>query len=150
MKIALASDHGGLKLKQVVAQHLIDKGFVVQDFGTDSLDSCDYPLFVYPASLSVAHNECDFAVVICTTGIGASIVANKVNGVRCALCGNVYQAEMTRRHNNSNVLALGANIVDTTTALEITDKFFETKFEGGRHQRRIDEITEIERKSRND
>ena len=142
--IALASDHGGYTLKEQVKAHLAELGYAVKDFGTDSLDSCDYPDFIAPAARAVAEGTCEKGVVICTTGIGASIVANKVSGIRCALCGDPYSAEMTRRHNNTNMLALGAGIVGENLALAIVDKWLTTEFEGGRHQRRVDKIAAVE------
>lgn len=143
--IALASDHGGYTLKEQVKAHLAELGYAVKDFGTDSLDSCDYPDFIAPAARAVAEGTCEKGIVICTTGIGASIVANKVSGIRCALCGDPYSAEMTRRHNNTNMLALGAGIVGENLALAIVDKWLTTEFEGGRHQRRVDKIAAVER-----
>lgn len=142
--IALASDHGGYTLKEQVKAHLAELGYAVKDFGTDSLDSCDYPDFIAPAARAVAEGACEKGIVICTTGIGASIVANKVSGIRCALCGDPYSAEMTRRHNNTNMLALGAGIVGENLALAIVDKWLTTEFEGGRHQRRVDKIAAVE------
>ena len=143
--IALASDHGGYTLKEQVKAHLAELGYAVKDFGTDSLDSCDYRDFIAPAARAVAEGTCEKGIVICTTGIGASIVANKVSGIRCALCGDPYSAEMTRRHNNTNMLALGAGIVGENLALAIVDKWLTTEFEGGRHQRRVDKIAAVER-----
>jgi ribose 5-phosphate isomerase B len=117
----------------------------VKDFGTNSLDSCDYPEYAAPAAQAVAAGECDKGIVICTTGIGVSIVANKVHGVRCALCSDTLSAEMTRRHNDTNMLAMGAGIVGENLALAIVDKWLTTEFEGGRHQRRVDKITALEK-----
>ncbi|MCM1043574.1 MAG: ribose 5-phosphate isomerase B [Corallococcus sp.] len=144
MKIAIASDHGGYYLKEAVKSHLQEKGIQTADFGTYSQESCDYPDFAYKAAKSVADGECDFAIVVCTTGIGVSMTANKVKGVRCALCCNEDSALMTRRHNDANALALGAKYLDMQTALSIVDVFLSTEFEGGRHSNRVNKITEIE------
>lgn len=146
MKIAIACDHGGLNLKNEVKKYLADNGYEVLDFGTDSIASCDYPDYALPAAEAVASGECERGIVICSTGIGVSIVANKVPGVRCAHCHDSYCAEFTRLHNNSNMLALGEKVVGTGYALKIVDTFLKTEFEGGRHQRRVDKITEIEKK----
>lgn len=142
--IAIACDHGGYALKEQVKAHLTELGYAVKDFGTDSLDSCDYPDFAAAAARAVAAGECEKGIVICTTGIGVSIVANKVDGVRCALCGDLLSAEMTRRHNDTNMLAMGAGIIGGNLALAIVDKWLTTEFEGGRHQRRVDKITAVE------
>ena len=142
--IAIACDHGAYALKEAVKAHLLEAGYEVKDFGTNSLDSCDYPDYAAPAAQSVASGECEKGIVLCTTGIGVSITANKVKGIRCALCSDLLSAEMTRRHNDSNVLALGAGIVGQNLALAIVDKWLTTPFEGGRHQRRVDKITALE------
>jgi ribose 5-phosphate isomerase B len=142
--IAIACDHGGYALKETVKQHLKDKGYEVKDFGTNSLDSCDYPDYAAPAAQAVASGECEKGIVICTTGIGVSIVANKVKGVRCALCADTLSASLTRRHNDTNMLAMGAGIIGQNLALEIVDTWLTTEFEGGRHQRRVDKITALE------
>ncbi|MBQ1487904.1 MAG: ribose 5-phosphate isomerase B [Lachnospiraceae bacterium] len=141
MKIAIASDHGGFDLKEKVKAHLEEKGFEVKDFGCYEKKSCDYPDFGKPAAEAVANGECDFGVLICTTGIGMSMVGNKVKGVRAALCADSLSASLTRLHNNANVLVLGAAIVGEMLALNIVDTFFGTDFSGEeRHQRRIDKI----------
>ncbi len=142
--IALACDHGAYDLKEAVKTHLAEKGLEVKDFGTYSTDSCDYPDFAAAAAKAVAAGECEKGVVLCTTGIGVSIVANKVKGIRCALCTDTFSAEMTRRHNDTNVLAMGAGVTGKNLALAILDKWLETEFEGGRHQRRVDKITALE------
>ncbi|MCH5147130.1 MAG: ribose 5-phosphate isomerase B [Clostridiales bacterium] len=146
MKIAIACDHGGLNLKNTVKKYLEDNGYEVLDFGTDSTASCDYPDHALPAAEAVASGKCERGIVICSTGIGVSIVANKVPGVRCAHCHDSYCAEFTRLHNNSNMLALGEKVVGAGYALKIVETFLKTEFEGGRHQRRVDKITEIEKK----
>ena len=144
MKLAAACDHGGLTLKNAIIAHLKELGHEVEDFGTYSADSCDYPDFAEPAARAVANGECERGVVICTTGIGISICCNKVNGVRCALCADPLSAEMTRRHNDANMLAMGQGIVGENLALRIVDTFLTTEFEGGRHQRRVDKMMAIE------
>jgi len=145
MKISVACDHGALDLKNAVRDHLTARGFEVVDFGTHSLDSCDYPDFIAPAAQAVAKGECDKGIVLCTTGIGASITANKVKGIRCALLSDVLSARMTRLHNDTNVMALGAGIVGKNLALEIVDTWLDTEFSGdARHQRRIDKMMKIE------
>ena len=146
MKIAIACDHGGLNLKNEIKKYLAENGYEVKDFGTDSTASCDYPDYALPAAEAVASGECERGIVVCSTGIGVSIVANKVPGVRCAHCHDSYCAEFTRLHNNSNMLALGEKVVGAGYALKIVDTFLKTEFEGGRHQRRVDKITEIEKK----
>ena len=142
--IAIACDHGGYALKEAVKAHLDELGLACRDFGTNSTDSCDYPDYAAPAARAVASGECDRGIVICTTGIGVSIVANKVPGVRCALCSDPLSAEMTRRHNDTNMLAMGAGIIGQNLALKIVDTWLNTAFEGGRHQRRVDKISALE------
>lgn len=146
MKIALACDHGGLSLKNKIYAYLEEHDYEVVDFGTNTTDSCDYPDYALPAAEAVAKGECDRGILICSTGIGVSIVANKVPGVRCAHCHDVYCATYTRLHNDANMLALGAKVVGEGYAMFIVDAFLSTEFEGGRHQRRVDKITEIEKK----
>ena len=136
--IALACDHGAYTLKEEVKKHLDKLGLEYKDFGTNSLDSCDYPDFAGPAAQAVASGECDRGIVMCTTGIGVSITANKVKGVRCALLSDIMSARMTRQHNNTNMMAIGAAVVGPMLAMEIIDTWLGTEFEGGRHQRRID------------
>ncbi|MGO5021729.1 ribose 5-phosphate isomerase B [Lawsonibacter sp. LCP25S3_G6] len=142
--IAIASDHGGYMLKEHIKAYLAAKGITCEDFGTNSTDSCDYPDFAKPAAEAVASGQCERGIVICTTGIGISISANKVKGIRCALCGDVLSAEMTRRHNDANMLAMGAGIVGPMLAERIVDTFLSTEFEGGRHARRVAKMMEIE------
>lgn len=146
MKIALACDHGGLNLKYEIIKELKAQGHEVVDFGTNSTDSCDCPDFALPAAEAVASGKCEKGIVVCSTGIGVSIVANKVPGVRCAHCHDSYCAEFTRLHNDANVLALGEKVIGVGYALKIVNTFLNTEFEGGRHQRRVDKITEIEKK----
>ena len=145
MKIAIACDHGALDLKNAAIRHLTEKGHTVVNFGTDTLDSCDYPDFVAPAAKAVAAGECDRGIVLCTTGIGVSIAANKVKGIRCALLSDLMTARMTREHNDTNMMAIGAAVVGQGLALEIMDTWLNTEFSNGpRHQRRIDKITALE------
>ena len=142
--IALACDHGGYALKEQVKAHLKDLGHEVRDFGTDSTESCDYPDFAEKAARAVASGACEKGIVICTTGIGVSMVANKVPGIRCALCGDTLSAELTRQHNNTNLLAMGAGIIGVNLALDIVDKWLTTEFEGGRHQHRVDKVMALD------
>lgn len=147
MIIALGSDHGGYLLKEQIKAHLTEQGHECRDFGCYSKDSCDYPEFGAAAAYAVASGECERGIVICTTGIGISITANKVRGIRCALCADPLSAEMTRRHNNANMLAMGAGMIGLNMAQKIVDTFLTTDFEGGRHQRRVDKITAVEENS---
>ena len=146
MKIAIACDHGALALKNVLISHLTKKGFEVENFGTDTLDSCDYPDFAGPAAQAVADGKCEKGIVLCTTGIGVSIAANKVKGIRCALLSDVMSARLTREHNDTNMMALGAGVVGEKLALEIVDTWLGTEFSGdARHQRRIDKVMALEK-----
>lgn len=144
MKISLACDHGGYELKENVKKWLEERGLEVVDFGCHSTESCDYPDFAEAAARAVGSGECEKGIVVCTTGIGVSICANKVKGVRCALCADTLSAEMTRRHNNANMLALGAGILGKNLAQRIVEVWLDTEFEGGRHQRRVDKMMKIE------
>ena len=147
MKISMGADHGGFALKEHIKNYLTQKGHEVVDMGTYSTDSCDYPDFGYAAAKKLADGEVDRAIVICSTGIGISITANKVKGVRCALCSEPYSAEMTRRHNDANCLAMGAlMMIGSMMAERIVDVFLTTEFEGGRHQRRVDKVMATEQK----
>lgn len=143
MKIAVASDHGGYKLKETVKAYLEQRGIEVIDLGTDSEESVDYPEFGKACGEAVASGKADRGIVCCGTGIGISIAANKVKGVRCALCTDIGMAEMTRKHNDANMLAMGGRTTDENTALEITRVWLDTEFEGGRHQRRVDALNEM-------
>ena len=146
MKIAVACDHGALALKNKVIAHLEAKGHEVVNFGTDTLDSCDYPDYAAPAAKAVASGECEKGIVICTTGIGVSIVANKVDGVRCALLSDKMSARLTREHNDTNMMAMGAGVVGEMLALEIVDIWVDTEFSHNeRHQRRIDKVMALEK-----
>ncbi len=144
MKISIGCDHGAYALKEHLKTYLADRGHEVVDCGTDSTDSCDYPIFAREAARLVAGGSCQRGIVLCTTGIGVSMCANKVHGVRCALCSDPYSAEMTRRHNDANMLAMGAGIIGKNMAERIADVFLSTEFEGGRHQRRIDLMMDLE------
>lgn len=144
MKIAIGCDHGGYLLKQDVLIWLEEHDIDVEDFGCYSRESVDYPAYGEKVGRAVAAGEADFGIVICTTGIGISIAANKVKGIRCAHCTDVLSAEMTRRHNNANVLAMGAGLTGTNVALRMVEVFLNTEFEGGRHQRRVDLLDAIE------
>lgn len=146
MKIAVACDHGGLMLKKALLEYLNANGYDVVDFGTDRCDSCDYPDYALPAAEAVARGECDRGILICSTGIGISIAANKVPSIRCAHCHDTYSAKYTRLHNDANMIAFGQKVIGEGLMLEIVDTFLHTDFEGGRHQRRIDKISAIEKK----
>ena len=144
MTIAMGCDHGGFALKEHLKAYLEGKGYQVEDCGCHSTESVDYPVYGRAAAQAVAEGRCQYGIVICTTGIGISITANKVKGIRCALCGDSFSAEMTRRHNDANMLAMGAGIVGPKLAERIAETFLSTGFEGGRHQRRVDLISELE------
>ena len=145
MKIAIACDHGALDLKNTLVAHLQKQGHEVTDFGTHTLDSCDYPDFAGAAAKAVAAGECEKGIVLCATGIGVSITANKVKGIRCALLSDVMSARLPREHNNTNMMALGAGVVGTMLALEIVDTWVGTEFSHQeRHQRRIDKVMQYE------
>lgn len=144
MKIAIACDHGGYLLKQDILIWLEEHDIDYEDFGCYSTESVDYPVFAEKAARAVADGACDKGIVICTTGIGVSIAANKVKGIRCACCSDCYSARMTRRHNDANMIAMGARVVGVDLGRMIAETFLTTGFEGGRHQRRIDQITAIE------
>ena len=146
--IAIGSDHGGYELKQFVMKHLDELGLEYKDYGTYSEDSCDYPVYGEAVARAVAGGEAEKGIVICGTGIGISITANKVKGIRAALCGDCYSAEFTRRHNDANVLAMGARVTGSGLACKIVDTFLNTEFEGGRHAKRIALIAELEEKER--
>ena len=144
MKIALGCDHGGYELKQYVITVLEQLGHEYEDFGCYSTESCDYADFGVPAARAVAEGRCDRGIVICTTGIGISIAANKVKGIRCALCSEPLSAEMTRKHNNANMLAMGAGFTGKNMAERMVEVFLSTEFEGGRHERRVNKIMALE------
>ena len=146
MKISIACDHGAVAQKNLVAEHLRKQGHEVLDFGTHTTDSCDYPDFVAPAARAVASGECQRGIVLCTTGIGVSISANKIDGIRCALLHDPWSAEMTRMHNDTNMMALGAGTTGDLLALHIVDVWLGTEFSGGeRHARRIEKMMALEK-----
>ena len=142
--IALGSDHGGFALKQEIKKHLDERGLAYKDYGCYNADSCDYPVYGKAVAKAVASGECERGIVICTTGIGISITANKVRGIRCALCHNLLGAELTRRHNNANMIAIGAAMTGPLLAKRMVETFLTTEFEGGRHARRVAEVDAIE------
>ena len=144
--IALAADHGGYELKEAIKSHLEVQGIEVTDYGTYSTESVDYPIYAEKAARAVASKECTLGIICCGTGIGVSMVANKVKGVRAAVVTNEFCAEMTRRHNDANVLCLGGRVIDADTALKLVDIFLNTPFEGGRHINRVCMIKDIEEK----
>ena len=144
MKIALGCDHGGYDLKQHVIKVLEGLGHEIEDFGCHSKESCDYPDFGAAAARAVAEGSCDRGIVICTTGIGISITANKVKGVRCAHCADCLQAEMTRRHNDANMMAIGAGFTGPNMAERMVEVFLSTEFEGGRHACRVEKMMALE------
>ena len=140
--IAIGCDHGGYALKQEIMRHLDSRGLAYKDFGCYSEESCDYPVYGKAVAHAVAGGECEKGILICGTGIGISLAANKVRGIRCAVCSDCFSAEMTRRHNDANIIAMGGRVVGPGLALKIVDLFLDTPFEGGRHQRRVDMIEE--------
>ena len=144
MKIAVACDHGGLRLKNVLIEDMKKKGYEVVDFGTYTEDSCDYPDYASKAAKAVALKECDRGVVVCGTGIGVSITANKVDGIRCALVNDVFSAKATRAHNDTNMLAMGQRVIGEGLALEILNAWLTTEYEGGRHDLRIQKMMALE------
>ena len=145
MKIVVGCDHGGLEHKNAIAEHLKSEGFEVEDFGIYENKSVDYPEIALKVANSIKNGENELGILVCGTGIGMSLAANKVNGIRAAACSEHFSAKYTRLHNNSNILCLGGRVIGIGTALELCDIFVNTEFEGGRHQRRIDMITEIEK-----
>ena len=143
LKIAVASDHGGFALKEKVKEHLVQRGFEVDDLGTHSEESVDYPVYGKACGEAVASGKADLGVVVCGTGIGISIAANKVKGIRCGLCTSVEMAHLTKQHNNANILAMGGRTTEPELALKIVDEWLDTEFEGGRHQRRVDMLDQM-------
>ncbi len=146
--IAIGSDHGGFALKQTVMQHLSALGLEYKDYGTYTEESCDYPIYAEAVARAVTSGAAEKGILICGTGIGVSIAANKVQGIRAALCGDCYSAEYTRRHNDANVLALGARVTGAGLVEKIVDTFLQTGFEGGRHARRVALISDLEARER--
>lgn len=143
MKIAIGNDHVAVDLKNIIAEHLRAKGHEVVNFGTDSAERFDYPISGFKVGRAVASGECDLGVLICGTGVGISLSANKVPGVRAVVCSEPYSAKLSREHNNTNIVAFGARVVGAELAKMIVDEWLDAEFEGGRHQRRIDMIAEI-------
>ena len=145
MKIAVGSDHGGLEYKNAIAEHLTSKEYEVVDVGTYTHDSCHYPLFGAEVAKKVASKECDYGVVVCTSGEGISMAANKIKGIRCGLCYNDEVARLMRQHNDANVIAFGQKFMKLEDVIRQVDIFLNTEFEGGRHQTRVDLIKELEK-----
>lgn len=145
MAVVIGSDHGGFELKQVLSAHLKEKGYEVKDVGCYDTNSVDYPDIAKKAADEVVLGNCEFGILVCGTGIGISIAANKISGIRCAVVANEYTAEMTKRHNNANMLAFGGRVIGPDLAKNILDAYLNAEFEGGRHQTRIDKITALER-----
>ena len=144
MKIAIGNDHVAVDMKKHIVDYLEQKGYTLVNFGTDSTERADYPLYGKAVAEAVASGECDLGILICGTGIGISLAANKVKGIRAAVCSEAYSAALTRRHNNANIIAFGARVVGIATAETIVDAFLTAEFEGGRHAARVDMITAIE------
>ncbi|MEG1143851.1 MAG: ribose 5-phosphate isomerase B [Clostridium sp.] len=146
MKIAMGNDHSAVEMKNIIKDFVEGKGYEVVDFGVNSADSCDYPIYGEKVGRAVVSGEADLGIVICGTGVGISLAANKVKGVRACVCSEPYSAKLSRMHNNTNILAFGARVVGSEMAKMITEEWLDAKFEGGRHQRRVDMIMEIEEK----
>ena len=144
MKIAIGNDHTAVEMKNHIKRYLEEKGYTLVNYGTDSEERIDYPVYGKKVADAVASGECDLGILICGTGIGISLAANKVKGIRAAVCSEPYSAEMTRRHNNANIIAFGARVVGPATAERIVDAFLEAEYEGGRHGVRVDMISAIE------
>ena len=144
MKIAIGNDHVAVEMKNHIKAYLEEKGYEVVDFGTHTTDRADYPIYAKKVADAIVAGECDLGVLICGTGIGISMAANKVKGIRAAVCSEAYSAALTRRHNNANIIAFGARVIGMATAETIVDAFLEAEYEGGRHQNRVDMITAIE------
>lgn len=144
MRVALGADHGGFELKEVIHQHLESQGIEILDYGTHSKESVDYPRYGFAVGNAITKNEADLGIVVCGTGLGISIAANKIPGIRAAVCSETYSARMAREHNNANILALGARVIGVGLALEIVDVFLKTEFSGGRHSLRLNLLSEIE------
>ena len=145
MKIAIGNDHVAFEMKNHIKSYLEKKGYDIVDFGAFGTDRTDYPVYAEKVAKSVVAGECDLGILICGTGIGISIAANKVNGIRAAVCSEPYSAALTRRHNDANIIAFGARVIGTATAETIVDAFLEAEYEGGRHAKRVDMIRAIER-----
>ena len=148
MKIAIANDHAATDLKNEIKDYLEQKGYEIVNFGMDGHESIHYPEYAEPAANAVAAGDCDLGILICGSGVGVSLCANKVNGIRCVVCSEPYSAQMSRRHNNTNMLAFGARVVGPDMAKMIVDAWLDAEFEGGRHQTRVDMMMDIERRNR--
>ena len=142
--IAIGSDHGGYLLKEEIKKHLKEKGYEFKDFGTDSTASCDYPVYAEKVCRAVQSGECEKGILVCGTGIGMSMCANKCRGIRAAVCGDHFSAEFTRKHNNANVLCLGARVIGAGVAMQLVDIFLTTEYEGGRHEKRVEMMMQLE------
>ena len=145
MKIAIGNDHVAVEMKKHITKYLTDKGYDVVNFGTDSEERTDYPIYGKKVADAVASGECEYGILICGTGVGISLSANKVKGIRAVVCSEPYSAKLSRQHNNTNILAFGARVIGTATAEMIVDEFLNAEFEGGRHSKRVDMISAIER-----
>lgn len=145
MKIAIGCDHGGLEHKDAIVKHLRDRGFEVKDSGIYELHSVDYPDIAVKVCADITSGECERGILVCGTGIGMSLAANKIKGIRAAVCSDHFSAKYTRLHNNSNILCMGGRVIGIGTALELVDLFVDTEFEGGRHQTRVDKISALEK-----
>lgn len=142
--LAIGSDHGGYELKEEIKKYLDEQKIPYKDFGTDSAASVDYPDIAYPVAKALADGECEKGILCCGTGIGISMAANKVKGIRAACCSDCFSAKLTRQHNDANILCMGGRVVGVGKALMMVDLFLNTEFEGGRHQKRIDKLTALE------
>ena len=147
MKIAIGNDHAAVELKNHIKKYVEAKGYIVVNFGTDDNSSCDYPVYGEKVARAVVSGECELGILICGTGIGISIAANKVKGIRAAVCSEPYSARLTRQHNNANIIAFGARVVNEVMAEKIVDEFLSAEFEGGRHAERVAKISAIEEKN---
>lgn len=145
MKIAIGNDHVAVDMKKHITKYLTDKGYDVINFGTDSKERTDYPIYGKKVADAVASGECEYGILICGTGVGISLAANKVKGIRAVVCSEPYSAKLSRQHNNTNIVAFGARVIGTATAEMIVDEFLNAEFEGGRHSKRVDMISAIER-----
>lgn len=147
MKIAVGNDHTAIEMKNEIKKFLEEKGYEVINLGTDSTESCDYPVYGEKVAMAVTSGKADLGIAICGTGVGISLACNKVNGIRCCVCSEPYTARLSRTHNDSNVLAFGARVVGTEMAKMITEEWLNASYEGGRHQRRVDQVMDIERRN---
>ena len=144
MKIAIGNDHVAVEMKNQITEHLKSKGYEVVNFGTDSFERTDYPIYGYRVAKAVASGECDFGVLICGTGVGISLAANKVKGIRAVVCSEPYTAKLSRQHNDTRIVAFGARVIGTATAEMIVDEFLSAEYEGGRHAKRVEMLSRIE------